>query len=105
MAAFLAASAFLLIPACNKADNAVDCNGICERYQTCFDATYDSGACQDRCRDDADTEGYATEADGRAALITDQGGAAATFEFAPRGGGLVPDALDQVPPKATQIAI
>lgn len=90
MAGLLAASAFLLIPACNQADNAVDCNGICERYQSCFDANYDSGACQDRCRDDADTEGYATKADECSACITDKSCTSATFECATKCGGIVP---------------
>jgi hypothetical protein len=90
MAGVLSAFAFLLIPACNQADNAVDCNGICNRYQTCFDAKYDSGACQDRCRDDADTQGYATKADACVTCISDKSCASATFECATQCAGIVP---------------
>jgi hypothetical protein len=90
VAGLLAAAFAILIPACNKADNAVDCNGICDRYKSCFDASYDSGACQDRCRDEADTEGYATQADECDACIDDKSCASATFECASKCAGIVP---------------
>lgn len=33
-----------------KIDSAIDCNGICERYASCFDKGYDVSACASRCR-------------------------------------------------------
>lgn len=86
----LFAASFLLIPACNQVDNAVDCKAICDRYKTCFDASYDSSACQDRCKDKADTEGYATQADTCDSCITDKSCASATFSCATECSGIVP---------------
>lgn len=75
----------------NTPDNAVDCNNICERYKECYDADYDTGACVDRCLDDADTEGYATKADACDACLDDQKSCAAqTFACATQCADIVP---------------
>lgn len=34
-------------------DTAIDCAGICDRYQSCFDSSYDTSACAARCRKSA----------------------------------------------------
>ena len=41
---------------CSSVENAIDCNGICGRYKDCFDSTYDTGACEQRCRDNANSD-------------------------------------------------
>jgi len=33
-----------------KIDSVIDCNGICDRYQSCFDKDYDTSACAAKCR-------------------------------------------------------
>jgi hypothetical protein len=76
---------------CNKADNAVDCVGICDRYKSCFDAKYDTAACVERCRTDADAENdYTTKADACSNCITDKSCASATFTCATDCAGIVP---------------
>ena len=43
---------------------ALDCQGICSRYKSCFDANYNVQACEERCRSNsaADTT-YRAKAD------------------------------------------
>jgi len=75
----------------NTADNAVDCNAICERYEECYDKDYDSGACVDRCLDDAANEGYATKADACDACLDDaESCTAQTFKCATECSSIVP---------------
>lgn len=75
---------------CAPADNAVDCQGICNRYQECFDENYDVGDCTERCVDDASNEGYATQADECDACIDDKSCTSATFNCATECAGIVP---------------
>lgn len=35
---------------CSDVDNAADCNRICDRYRSCFDTSYNTSACYDRCQ-------------------------------------------------------
>ena len=63
---------------------------ICDRYKTCFDADYDVSSCEDRCRDDADTEGYATKADNCSKCIDDKSCTSATFTCVADCAGIVP---------------
>lgn len=47
------ASLLVVLSSCavvQKVDTAIDCNGICERYASCFDKSYDTSACASRCR-------------------------------------------------------
>lgn len=37
-------------------DVEVDCNDLCNRYRDCFDSTYDSVACRDRCDETANAD-------------------------------------------------
>lgn len=81
----------MFITGCNTADNAVDCNAICDRYQTCFDKDYDSSACVDRCLDDSADQGYATKADACDACLDDETSCVAqTFSCASQCGSIVP---------------
>jgi len=35
---------------CSDIDNASDCNRICDRYRSCFNTSYNTSACYDRCQ-------------------------------------------------------
>lgn len=63
-----------------RIDTAIDCNGICGRYKSCFDAKYDTNACEDRCRESARSDGeFRRKADMCSACINERSCAAATF--------------------------
>lgn len=80
----------ILFPACNQADNAVDCVAICDRYKTCFDSKYDTAKCVSRCTDQANDEGYATKADACSNCIDDKSCTSATFTCTADCVGIVP---------------
>ena len=71
--------------------NAVDCHGICTRYQSCFDANYDTGACEKRCRDNANhDDNYADTVDRCHGCIDDKSCASATFNCGAPCASVVP---------------
>lgn len=35
---------------CGDIDNAADCNKICDRYRECFDTSYNTTTCYNRCQ-------------------------------------------------------
>jgi hypothetical protein len=41
---------------CSDAETAIDCAGICERYQECVEDDYDVSACTDRCEQEAEND-------------------------------------------------
>jgi hypothetical protein len=57
---------------CQAAENAFNCDAICDRYKDCFDADYDDGACADSCRDQAEDDGFADQAESCEACIDDR---------------------------------
>lgn len=63
-----------------KIDSAIDCNGICDRYASCFDKKYDVGACATRCRASASNEtDFRRKADICNACISERSCVEATF--------------------------
>jgi hypothetical protein len=81
----------LLFFGCSAAENAIDCNGICDRYQSCFDSTYDTSACEQRCRDNSNSDAdYMAKSTDCSDCITDKSCASATFTCATQCGGIVP---------------
>lgn len=74
--------------ACDEADQAIDCNQICNRYKDCFDADYDVGACVDRCEPMLDEDPHA--ADDCENCIDDRSCTGAAFNCATECGGIVP---------------
>jgi hypothetical protein len=61
-------------------DTAIDCDGICERYASCFNKAYDVSACTARCRKAARSEpDYRRKADTCNACISERSCVAATF--------------------------
>jgi hypothetical protein len=88
-ASLLAAGA--LFTGCGAIDAAVDCQGICSRYQSCFDNDYDVTSCADRCRNNAgsDTD-YKRKADVCNACISNRSCSGATFNCASECASIVP---------------
>lgn len=52
----------LAAPGCSDVENAYNCDQICDRYRDCFDANYDTDACQARCERNADDDRFAERA-------------------------------------------
>jgi hypothetical protein len=76
---------------CSSVEHAYDCNQICGRYQECFDASYDTGTCESRCRDHAsDDNDYGNHAESCQSCIDDRSCAGATFACASECAGIVP---------------
>ncbi|MHB8873174.1 MAG: hypothetical protein ACYC8T_05755 [Myxococcaceae bacterium] len=66
--------------AAQRVSSAIDCNGICNRYSSCFSTSYDVSACADRCRDSAAKDvDYRRKADSCNACISDRACASAAF--------------------------
>jgi hypothetical protein len=90
MAALLSVGTLLFF-GCSETENAMDCLEICNRYQTCFNADYDTAACQDRCRDNANAE---SEENNRTAMcatcVDDKSCASSTFNCFDECAGIVP---------------
>lgn len=74
-----------------KIDSVIDCQGICDRYRSCFDEKYDVAACASKCRksasDDAD---FRRKADMCNACITDRSCVTASFACATECVSVVP---------------
>lgn len=74
-----------------KVEAAVDCAGICNRYQSCFDKDYDVDGCATKCRrkagEDAD---YRRKADVCMACIDQRSCTNATFACATECLSIVP---------------
>ena len=63
-----------------RVDTAIDCNGICARYASCFNKGYDTNACEDRCRASARADpAFRRKADVCNACITERSCVEATF--------------------------
>lgn len=76
---------------CGKVDNAIDCQSICDRYRSCYDADYDVNGCASRCRDDSSRDAdYQRKADVCEACIDGRACSSATFNCAVDCGGIVP---------------
>ena len=92
MKSLLAAAVFgLTFVACNPIDAAIDCHAICSRYAKCFDANYNVGACESRCRENSTTDpSYRNKADSCSACIDDRICATATFACASPCSTVVP---------------
>jgi hypothetical protein len=89
--AFLLFVAAVAISSCGVVQNAVDCQSICNRYKTCFDANYDVGACADRCRTDSNNNpDYEAESKACSDCIDDKSCASSTFTCATSCGTIVP---------------
>ena len=74
-----------------RIDTAIDCNGICDRYASCFDKKYDTSACAARCRSAGSSEAdFRRKADLCNACISERSCVAATFACATECVSVVP---------------
>jgi hypothetical protein len=72
-------------------DAAVDCQGICSRYRTCFDSSYDVQACEERCRANAKADSaYRAKADACKACIDSATCTTAAFTCSTKCISIVP---------------
>jgi len=77
--------------ACDKIDNAIDCNAVCSRYRDCYNAGYDVDSCAARCRDASSKDStYQSKSDKCGACIGSKSCIAATFQCAVECGSIVP---------------
>ena len=53
-AALAAIVSFVGAGGCDDTQNAFNCSDLCNRYQSCFDMSFDTRSCTDRCEDLAD---------------------------------------------------
>ena len=84
-------AALMLGAGCGKIDNAIDCHSICDRYRSCYDASYDVDGCASRCRDDSSHDSdYQRKADECDACIGGRDCASATFNCTTECAGIVP---------------
>ncbi len=91
------ASLSLSASACDKNDDplseideAADCNAVCDRYKSCFDNSYNTTACYNRCQDLVDDGGDPHAADDCDACIDDMSCASSVFNCASECSALVP---------------
>jgi len=76
---------------CDNADAIFDCQEVCSRYRDCFDASYDVGACRNRCRDaSAKDPTVRSKADACEACIGNMSCVSATVNCAQDCGAIVP---------------
>ena len=81
----------LFVTGCDSVDAAFDCHDICDRYSDCFDANYDVGACESRCRSHADDDtAYRQQADRCDACIDDRSCTSAVFNCGVECSSVVP---------------
>lgn len=75
---------------CGSVENAIDCHGICTRYQSCFDKNYDTNACESRCRGNANADkDFMSKTDACSNCLGNKDCASATFNC-PSCVGIVP---------------
>jgi hypothetical protein len=73
------------------AETAFDCDRVCTRYKDCYDASYDVGACRDRCRSNAEKDATVkAKADACEECIGDMSCLSATFNCSQDCSAIVP---------------
>jgi hypothetical protein len=76
---------------CEEAQNAFNCADLCNRYQDCFDKTYDTSACEIRCESYANVNAATHDAANRCQNCLNQSACAqATAVNCPDCAGLIP---------------
>jgi hypothetical protein len=76
-------------PACSSIENKYNCDQICDRYADCFDANYDTDACQSDCEDAAEDDGFADHAEDCQNCIDDRS-CSGSFACIDECAGIVP---------------
>ncbi len=76
---------------CSDADELIDCQQICSRYQSCFDNGYDVSACRSRCENKADEDkAFADRVDACEKCIDDRSCTSSVFSCSAQCAGVVP---------------
>jgi hypothetical protein len=89
-AALAAIVSFVGAGGCDDVQNSFNCNDLCDRYQSCFDSSYDTGACADRCENLADdSQNFDDRANRCQDCLNQNSCVAATFNC-PDCAGIVP---------------
>ncbi|MDX2023686.1 MAG: hypothetical protein SF187_25840 [Deltaproteobacteria bacterium] len=79
------------VAGCDEADKIFDCQSVCDRYKSCFNNSYDVGACRDRCKSKADADkDFEKKADACESCIDDRSCTSATFNCATECASIVP---------------
>lgn len=72
-------------------DEGTDCRNVCDRYQTCYDETYDTASCRNRCNTLVDADGgRRSAADDCDACMDDMSCSTAVFTCAVACQGILP---------------
>lgn len=81
-----------LTPAgCGDVETAFDCQAVCSRYASCYDANYNVALCRDKCRAEAKNDPeIRSKADQCEACIGDKSCISATFNCGATCGAIVP---------------
>jgi hypothetical protein len=91
LSAALLTSGLLGIVGCDSIDAAFDCQSVCDRYQTCYQANYDVDACRSRCRTASANDPSVREAANTCEqCIGDKSCLSATFQCGGSCGQIVP---------------
>jgi hypothetical protein len=65
--------ACVAMSSCGVFDNTTDCSAVCESYATCFDDSYDTDSCRERCIDKSwGNDDYTAQVNACDACIADQ---------------------------------
>jgi hypothetical protein len=76
---------------CNEIEQHAECVDVCDRYNECFDSSYDTEACIDRCSDDADqSAAFASQLNVCEACQDDRACSETVFPCADDCAGIVP---------------
>lgn len=87
----LFAFVFVFASGCNAIESHAECVDVCDRYAECFDSSYDTEACVDRCSDDADnSDDFARRLNVCEACADDRACSETVFPCADDCAGIVP---------------
>ena len=74
----------------DTAENALDCNAICDKYKECWNKDYDESRCRTNCRDKANSDNtFEAKVDMCAACVEDKS-CAGTFGCVTECAPIVP---------------
>jgi hypothetical protein len=80
----------IALAGCSNIDNAKNCEQICDKYKSCFDSSYDTSSCYDRCRSNSDDKNFESTVSACDSCIGDKSCAGATFACGSECSGVVP---------------
>jgi hypothetical protein len=83
--------ALVALMSCGALDTVIDCQAICARYSSCFDAAYSVVTCTERCRvNSTENAEYRRRADPCNACIDERACTSATFNCTTTCADVVP---------------